>query len=78
MFWFKKITIPNGETKELIAYEKWSVRWEGAKGPYSTEIQGECEFFTNEQDAKDFADELGKAFKLVRHWGKYSIRVSKE
>jgi hypothetical protein len=66
---FKKIFVPNG-SKEIIAYESWTVRWRSARddGGYSTysHMQDEAEVFTTKEDANGFKDALERGFKLAK------------
>lgn len=74
---FKWLSIPTGETKEVKAYESWTVRWRSRHGEYNFEAKDECEVFTNEKDADDFAKSLRDAFKLIRHTSGNSVSVKK-
>lgn len=74
---FKWLCIPTGDTKEVKAYENWAVRYTSRHSGYSSGTQPEAEFFTNEQDAKDFADQLRAAFKLVKNTTDNYVTVEK-
>jgi len=75
---FKKVEVPSGDKKEITAYEKWAVRWIGTTGYYSGNAREECEFFTSQEDAEHFADQLREAFKLTRTCGEKSVLLKKE
>lgn len=65
---FKKTTTPiSNETKEVEAVQLWQVTWYSRHGAYSGDVEKEYEVFTSEQAAKDFADALEAAFKLLRY-----------
>ena len=68
---FKKLTVPDSnDTKEVDAVQMWEVRWESRHGQYLGETKPELECFTSEKLAKEFADSLRAAFRLIRHtWG---------
>ncbi len=74
---FKKLIIRNKETQELTAYERWSVKWQGRYGEYSSDTQNEMEFFTTKEDAERFATELREAFKLLKHTSNTKVVVNK-
>jgi len=74
---FKWLSIPTGDTKKVKAYESWSVRYTSRHSVYSSGTKPEAEFFTNEQDAKDFAKQLRAAFKLVKNTVDNEVIVTK-
>lgn len=74
---FKWLSIPTGATKEVKAYESWSVRWTSRYNNYMTGTKQEAEFFTNEKDAEDFAKSLRDAFKLLKHTSDTKVTVEK-
>lgn len=74
---FKKLFVPNGEQEELTAYETWSVRWVSRHGEFHDDVQNEIELFTTKEDAEKFANELKKAFKLIKHTSKTKVKISK-
>lgn len=65
--WFKKLGIPTGEQKELVAYNSWVVRWTSRYGEYRSDENQEAEIFPSEDDANEFANQLKEAFKLLRY-----------
>ena len=74
---FKKLFVPTNEQQRLIAYENWSVRWVSRYGEYSTNTQKEAEFFSTEESANQFAEQLRKAFKLIKHSSSNIVEVIK-
>jgi hypothetical protein len=47
--------------------EVWVVRWNQKHGRYSGDHKEIAQFFTNKEEAKDFADSLRRANKLLGH-----------
>lgn len=74
---FKWLKIPTGATKEVKAYENWAVRYTSRVGNCSWDVKPEAEFFTNEQDARDFAEQLRAAFKLVKNTVDNRVTITK-
>jgi hypothetical protein len=77
MFKFKNLFIPTGQKESVVAYESWTVRWTSRYGEYSGNTQQEAEVFTNEDDAKKFANQLREAFKLTRTTSGNRVIVTK-
>lgn len=75
---FKRIFIPTTEKKELTAYESWAVRWTARYGKYMTDTKEVAEFFTSEDDAKAFAQQLKDAFSLIKHTSGTSVKIEKQ
>jgi len=75
MNFFKKIAVPTGSTKELVAYESWTVRWKSRYDNYSYSTRTECEVFTSEEDANTFANALRAAFTLLRYKADNEVKV---
>lgn len=66
--WFKKVEIPSGETKEVVAYKSWIVRWYSIHGndtEYPVKRQ-QSEIFPSEEDANRFAEALRGAYILTK------------
>lgn len=75
---FKKLTVPqSNETEQVDALEVWSVRWYSRNGEFYTDVKEECEFFTSENTANEFAESLRAAFRLIRHSSKNQVNVTK-
>jgi len=74
---FKWLSIPTGATKQVKAYESWCVRYKSRHSEYSSGTKPAAEFFTNEQDAKDFAKQLEAAFKLIKNTADNHIIIEK-
>ena len=51
------------EEISVTGVECWSVRWTSVQGQYHNDKKEVAEFFTSEEDAKEFK----KAFKLTRN-----------
>ena len=68
---FKKLKIPvTNETKEVDVLQHWIVRWDARiSGVYGIHSSGQqvCEIFISEKEAKEFAESLVAAFKLVKN-----------
>ncbi|MEM5592856.1 hypothetical protein AAHH67_15810 [Niallia circulans] len=47
--------------------ETWVVRWNKRNGEFSNDYKEFAQFFTNKEDAEDFADSLRRATKLLGH-----------
>ena len=78
MFFFrKKIKFPSGQQKTVEAAETWRVSWYSRYGEYFGNTREEVEVFFSEKDAKDFADSLRNAFKLLRHKSLTTVTVKK-
>lgn len=69
MSWLTKwITVPESNaTKQVEAIQLWEVRWNSRYGSYSCDTQPEMEAFPTEAEAREFAQALVNAFKLVRN-----------
>jgi hypothetical protein len=67
MFNFKKLIMPTGGKKEVDAVKTWTVRWTSRYGEYSGHTQEEVEVFTDEDTAKEYAEQLTAAFKFLRY-----------
>ena len=69
MFLFKKINVPSG-TKEITAYESWTVRWRSAHNAYFgsdfANLTHESEVFLTEEDAISFKKSLKAAMTLLK------------
>jgi hypothetical protein len=74
---FKKINIPTGDTKELVALENWTVKWRSRYGDFSHETTEECEVFTSREDANQFAEALRDAFKLLKYSNGTEVNVKR-
>jgi hypothetical protein len=51
------------------------VRWFSRWGEFSTETRQECEIFTSESEANEFANQLREAFQLIRHTSNAKVTV---
>ncbi len=58
-----------------VLTEAWSVRWFSRWGEFSTETRQECEIFTSESEANEFANQLREAFQLIRHTSNSKVTV---
>lgn len=47
--------------------ETWAVRWNKRYGEFSAQIKETAQFFTDKDEAKEFADSLKRANKLLGH-----------
>lgn len=47
--------------------ETWVVRWNQRYGEYSGDYKEVAQFFQNKEEAKDFAESLQRANKLLGH-----------
>ena len=65
------------EETSVIGVECWSVRWTSVQGQYHNDKKEVAEFFTSEDDAKEFKKALIDAFKLTRN-NVNSILLKKE
>jgi glutamate dehydrogenase/leucine dehydrogenase len=75
---FKWLTVPwSNKTKDIQVMQTWEVRWQSRNGEYSGSVRPEAEVFTSEEEAKEFANSLSKAFKLIRHTAGTSVHVNK-
>jgi hypothetical protein len=78
MFNFRKKVVPAAnDTKEVLVYEMWEVRWDSRYGSLSYDTQHEVEVFPSEQDARDFAVALKNAFKLIKHTSGTDVSLRK-
>ena len=83
MNFFKKKIIPSGETVEITEYERWSVRWTSIDNrstcgnDYATPRK-EANFFTSEEDAKLFKEQLKQAQSLLKQKVYNKIEIIKE
>lgn len=56
-----------GHTTLTSDLETWVVRWNQRHGKYSNDYKEVAQFFSNKEEAKDFADSLKRANKLLGH-----------
>jgi hypothetical protein len=56
--------------------EVWVVRWNQRYGEFSTDIKEIAQFFTNKEEAEEFADSLRRANKLLGHTASHLTWVS--
>ena len=76
--WFKKTAVPvSNETKEVETVQLWQVMWWSRDGEYSHSLNKEFEVFTSEEEAKNFADSLRAAFKLIRYTSGTEVKLTK-
>lgn len=47
--------------------ETWVVRWNKRTGDYSCDYKEVAQFFSNKEEAQEFADSLRRATKLLGH-----------
>lgn len=73
----KTVAVPTGETKTCEAADLWEVRWEGRNGPFSHDTFPTVEVFFTEESAKEFAERLRDAYKLLKITGVCHIEISK-
>lgn len=64
----KLLNIPFG-SKTVEAVETWEVRWISRHGSFNSDTRPQIEVFTDETSAKEFANALKEAFKLIKHTG---------
>lgn len=62
----KQIKMPSGQKVEVTAYEMWEVRWNSVRRSDLGNPTPQLESFTNEEDARRFAQELLTAASLLR------------
>lgn len=78
-FKWKKVPETNNE-KEISVIQAWRVTWNSCEcsGDYSSMayLKEQAEFFTNEQQAKEFKESLENAFKLIKNSGRKITTVS--
>lgn len=60
------VAVPSGETIELEGLETWQVTWTSRHGNFSSCTSPVGKLFTNEEDARTFANALADAFELVK------------
>ena len=71
-------TFSSKPDKEIKAVDIWLVEWYVMKGDSYTDYKREIEAFFNFEDAKEYADRLEDAMKLIRGFGWNKIRVFKQ
>lgn len=72
------VSVPSGETVELEGLETWQVTWNRRYGEWNGNISPVGKLFTNEDDARAFANALADAFELVQFdYAVESISVEK-
>jgi hypothetical protein len=59
------------------AFEAWEVRWTSRYGEYSGNTQPEMKVFPNRAKADAFANDLRKAFNLIKHTSQTEIYVKR-
>ena len=64
------------QEQEVPVYEAWEVRWTSRHGQFASDTQPEARLFPDEQSAREFADALRDAFKLIKHASGTSVRVT--
>lgn len=60
------VSVPSGETVELEGLETWQVTWIARYGEWQGNTSPVGKLFTNEEDARTFANALADAFELVK------------
>lgn len=55
--------------------ETWVVRWNKRYGDFSGEYEKSAQFFTDESEAKEFADSLKRANRLLGHTARHLTKV---
>jgi hypothetical protein len=69
-FFTRKTTVPeSNKTREVDGARLWAVRWVARDGEFMRNCRWVMRAFPVEQDAKDFAEALKKAFALIQHTG---------
>lgn len=65
---FKKIFMPTGALKTVDALRSWTVKWSSYRHGFGSfaSLEYQAEVFVNEEDAKNFKNELTKAFKFTK------------
>lgn len=73
------IFVPNRhDPLKLDGIETWMVQWTSRQGQFSADVRSVCQAFTSKQDAKEFAESLRAAFRLVKNSSEvHSIDVRK-
>ncbi|TCJ00448.1 hypothetical protein [Cytobacillus praedii] len=56
-----------GHTTLTTDVETWAVRWNIKYGEFSSDQKEVAQFFTSKEEAKDFAESLKRANKLLGH-----------
>ena len=62
----KKLLFRNKITKEVNAYDSWTVEWTSRHGEYHNDITQEFEVFTSLEDAKEYKQALEQAFEFLK------------
>jgi len=65
------------ETSVDVVADTWEVSWYSRHGEYSSDTRRECRFFLRESEAKEFADALRDAFKLIKYTSGDSVYLVK-
>jgi len=76
-FFKKKLEVPLIKHVDVEAIQLWQVEWKSRYEDYSYAIKDEFEVFTSEEHAKEFAEALRAAFKLIRHTYGNEVKLSK-
>jgi len=58
--------------------ETWAVRWNKQHGQFSGDWREVAQFFTDKEEAKEFADSLQRATKLLGHTASHLTHIKCE
>ena len=64
LFKFKKL-IPNGNKETIEIVKLWKVTWV-TYGAFNSDREVQCEYCTNEEDAKKLGQQIKAAYQLIK------------
>jgi hypothetical protein len=77
MLFFKKTVVPiSNVITEIDTIQTWKVEWQSRSGVWNHDVNKECDFFTDENNANHFAEALRNAFKLTKNTSHNEIKVT--
>lgn len=74
----KETVIESYNTKEVEGAEVWIVSWKARHGEYSSNFRRVAKAFLSEKSARDFAESLMEAKKLLQYTEDIDIRLEKQ
>lgn len=74
----KETVIESYNTQEVEGAEVWMVSWDARWGEYSGNYNRVAKAFLSEQSARDFAQSLADAQKLLQYTENINIKIKKQ
>ena len=75
--WRNILRPKNSATEKVKAAQLWVVEWTSRHGRYYTDTKQEFEAFSSKDVADSYAEDLRRAYKLIRHTSGTQVVVRK-